>query len=198
MRRIVSAGLVLVLGCGGSMETDVRTQKGPTHFAGSSARFSLYDVWVVGTGGFESATGPFNQFALDVLDFPASCPTESTEALTGRHARLSLWIMAVKTEPIAPRRYALGSALDGGLPQAGAEYSQFEASCFGPALPGVSGAIDLSRMDDTSAEGSVEVTLYDGTTLQGDFVATRCPLPPGISPLPDGGYDIPPPRPWCQ
>jgi hypothetical protein len=69
----------------------------------------------------------------------------------------------------------------------------FENGCGGVARIGVSGAVDFSRLDSNTAEGVLDLTLRDGSHVTGEFVASRCPPPPGISPLPDGGYPIPAP-----
>ena len=195
MRRIVIAGLVLALGCGGSEGTDVRSS-GPTSFQGSSAIFSVSDGYLAQPDRLGGP--PVSALDLAVLDFPAACGGSDGGIPSGRHGLLSVTLGRLKPEAIGPGIYRLAGDIDAGSAQA--YFHPFESSCGGNTLGGVSGQIELSRLDEGTAEGTLDVNLLDGTRLEGPFVAGRCP-PVTISPLPDGGYPqlpVVPLCPWAQ
>ena len=72
-------------------------------------------------------------------------------------------------------------------------YSNWRPECLAQWTPVTGGRVDLSQLTETEARGFMSAALYDGTLIEGEFVAHRCPAVfPDFS---DGG--IPEPFPRC-
>jgi hypothetical protein len=189
VRRIVITYVLFGLACGSS-QTDVRGT-GPSSFQGTSAIFLLTDVSSPGEGPYF----PSSNLVLEMSDLPLSCDGSGAAIPPGRHGLLTFWINKLGPDGIGPGTYSLGVVQDGGTTQTVASFFPYEASCNGLPLPGT-GEIHLQRVDDGSAEGDLDVRLYDGTILGGTFAADRC-RPVVISPALDGGSPASPPLPLC-
>ena len=198
MRRIVTAGAIVALACGGALETDVQTRAGPTDFRGSSALFALGDSYVIDGNATLTSGRPISILQLVISDLPSSCSGTDAGIPPGRHGSLNVTLERDRPDTVGPGTYRFR---DSSSPTAAmVAFYPFEASCDGFTLFDVGGDIELWRLDEGSAEGKIDVSLHDGTRLEGTFVASRCPLW-GISPLPDGGYgQVSPPVicPWAQ
>ncbi|MGZ6071916.1 MAG: hypothetical protein ACXWK8_11920 [Myxococcaceae bacterium] len=188
MRQLVSAGMVLVLGCSGSPETDVRST-GPTSFQGSSALFSLADAVVSGIPVELGNDGvPVSILNLEIADAPLSCARPDAGQFFPRYSTLGVTITRRKPGVVTAGRYEVDLTGDAGTALVSVSLVPFEAGCLGPIRVGLSGSVEFSRVDESAAEGSLDVSLHDGSRVQGAFAARRCSPPPGVSPLPDGGY----------
>jgi hypothetical protein len=126
-------------------------------------------------------------FEVGISDFPRSCVGSDAGIPAGRHGWLGVSIEKPKPDAVGPGTYVVAGDFSGTTTTVSASFFPYEASCDGFPVPGMTGQIRLAHVDETSAEGVVDLTLDDGTRLEGAFAATRCPPPPGIGPLPDGG-----------
>ncbi len=200
MRRIVIAGLLLGVACGGGMETDVRTRSGPTQFAGKNAVFFMYDAWVTGIAvdladGGVNTSGPLAITALElyVQDAPWSCWLSDAGSPPADVAQVIFDMYRPKPAPFSTGDYALGGTArpDGGDWSIGI-YLDWHPECLAQDSHLTGGKVTLSSLTEEEAQGWMFVSLDDGTQLEGDFVARRCPAM--FTPPPDGGYPAPLPR----
>ena len=179
--------LLLISGCGDGTGTDIRTTAGPKQFAGISAHFSMGTIYLLTPEGALGTT-PATQMDLDIFESTASCPDPAADAgagiLTLPSRVLSLSVSTVQPRPLTAGIYDL-PANDATF-QTGAWLQERHGSMVDSVLA-TQGRIELARMDP-EAEGTVDLTLVDGTHLSGTFRATRCHRvcfgPSG----PDGGY----------
>jgi hypothetical protein len=175
--------LLVVFACGEGSGTDIRTTAGPTRFAGSSAHSSMGPVYLSTSDGALGTT-PATEIDLDVFESPVGCPDPSADEGTGGPIRwLRLSVLTVDPRPLTAGTYDL---------PANDPTSQTAASLQEPeglavrSVFATQGHIQLDRIDPET-EGSVELTLVDGTQLSGSFRATPCRRV-CIGPGPDGGY----------
>jgi hypothetical protein len=208
MRRIVIASLLLALGCGegAPSATDVRTRSGPTQFAGKYAVFFEYDAWVssisvtldgdAGTGGGLDDAVPITAFDLYLMDAPWSCSSLDGGPQPARDVAEVIWsISRPKPRPISAGEYPFGGTALATADWSNGEYLDWRPECLAQSTTITGGSVTLSKVTETEAQGSMSASLYDGTLIEGDFVATRCPAVFPAWPEPDGG--IPEPLPPC-
>lgn len=211
MRRIVIASLLLALGCGEGdpTATDVRTRSGPTQFAGKYAVFFQYDAWVSsisatldGDGGTTGDTGggldeamPITAFDLYVMDAPWSCSSLDGGPQPARDVAEVIWsISRPKPRPITAGEYPFGGTDLATADSSNGNYLDSRPECLAQWTAVTGGSVTLSRVSETEARGAMSALLHDGTLIEGDFVATRCPA---VFPAwPDGG--VPEPFPRCE
>jgi hypothetical protein len=202
VRRSVIVGLLLAIACSGASETDVRTRSGPTQFAGRYAYFLMYDAWVssidaeFGGDGGTSTSDPLPITALDlyVRDAPWSCSDLADRPQSPGDVAEVIWSLnRPKPRVFAVGDYALpGNSSDGG-DWSSASYSDLRPDCLAQLSVVTSGSVTLSGLSESEAQGFMSGSLFDGTHIDGEFVATRCPAVfPDYS---DGG--IPEPLPLC-
>jgi len=205
MRRIVSAILLLALACGegGQIATDVRTRSGPTQFAGKYAVFLQYDAWVSsisatldgdgGTGPGLDPAVPITAFDLYVMDAPWSCSAPQGGPQGVRDVAEVVWsIDRPKPRSVGAGEYPFGADLATDESSLG-NYYDWRPECLAQWTTVTGGSVTLSQVTETEAHGFLSASLLDGTVIQGDFVATRCPAVwPDLS---DAG--IPEPFPRC-
>ena len=167
MRRLACLwGVLLAASACGGGRTDVRTRSGPTVFAGTTSYFALRTVTVEGPGG-----EPMNAkvFILEILESPDGCgPRPGVSPYPG--AVLSVWLYAPEGDSIRPGTFQITRSTSGSGGWAG--YSKFPM-----VLSAVSGEFELGRLAAEAAQGTVDVTLQDGTRLDGEFSAAPCPVP---------------------
>ena len=87
---------------------------------------------------------------------------------------LSVTIARPESTSITPDRYPIAQAV--AIDHAWVTYSHQEPAG-NVMFPGISGTFDLVHLSDSAAEGSLDVTLIDGTRLEGEFSAGPCPGP---------------------
>ena len=169
MRHIVSGVLVLAFGLGCGTEsgtTAVQSRGGPTSFTGISAQFA--------SGGGALGNQPVTILRVAIYEKPLWCtPTDAGTAPTTFAALLvevARWGAAPAFEGTFPITVPEPAMTD----RASALYYTFENDQPDITLQGTSGRLELRRVDQAAAEGTVDVTLEDGTQLQGDFSATVC------------------------
>lgn len=196
MRRTVIAGLLIGAACGSATETGVRTRSGPTSFEGKYATFLMYDAIVDEIGanledGGTMLRGPIGvtAFDLDIQDAPWSCWEPDAGPPPKDVARV-IWSMSrLKPTAFPTGDYAVGAApgLDPIEWSAGI-YLDWRPDCLAQQSALTGGKLSVSSLTGEEAQGWISVTLEDGTLLEGEFIARRCPAV--FSPPPDGGYVV--------
>jgi hypothetical protein len=156
-------GLLLV-SCGNG--TDVHTLSGPTQFSGRSARFSS-GPWT-GVSAAPDGGPPMNEFVLLISDVELPC---DSRGLPPSVDLVGLVILTSAPEQVTVGTYQLSGFREDWLWY----YSQWRGLPEPYSLDIDPGRLDLRRLDDSGAEGSVDLTLTDGTRLGGGFSARRCP-----------------------
>jgi len=204
MRQIVIPVLMLVatIGCGGGSETDVRTRSGPTQFTGKYAVYFQYDAWVSSIsasfddpdGGSSSQDFPITSFELYVMDAPWDCSGVDGGPQPVRDVAELIWsINRPKPRSLTTGVYPFGGAGLATTDWSGGTYFDWRPECLAQWTPVTGGSVTLSRLTEAEAQGFVSASLYDGTRIDGEFAATRCPA---VFPTwPDGG--IPESLPRC-
>jgi len=168
MRRLAWVGaLLLAAACGGGA-TDVQTRSGDIAFAGTTAYFFTARAAI---GLPDGGTVPINLLQLDIHASADGCgPWQGVVPPT--RSVLAVSLIRPEPTPVTSGRYpvSLQTVIDG----AWVSFTHQEPAG-GIVLPGVSGQIDLARVSETTAAGSVDVTLQDGSRMEGDFSASPCP-----------------------
>jgi hypothetical protein len=168
MRRIVISVLALVgsLACGGDgeKETDVRTRSGPTQFNGVSAQFRR-------THGSSPGVS-FQELAVGVFDIPPWCYPADGGAGPPAVSTLVIEIVRQGVDPVGTGTWPASPPGTGLFDGAIVTYQRIAAGQPDVFLKVSSGSVTVSRADDTAAEGEVDLTLEDGTHLDGRFSAT--------------------------
>ncbi len=178
--------LLVIAACGEGSGTDIRTTAGPTRFTGSSAYFSMGQVFLATSEGALGTT-PATKIDLDIFESPAGCPDPAADAGAGvlplPSRALQFSVLTVQPRPLTAGTYDI-QANDPTAETAAwlQEPDGFAVNSF----YATEGHIDLARID-SEAEGSVELTLINGTHLSGSFRATRCRRV-CFAPGSDGGY----------
>src|SRR5262249_44879532 len=155
-----------VLGCGGSLETDVRTRSGPTIFNGISARFTLVSGTVA---PLDAGPSPVNFLFVDVYDSADWC--NPADGGTPEHPFSRLELSLSKPQPTLinagshPLSDSTVGAVDGWL----ASFAHING--VSGVLNGTSGQLELERLTSDVAEGSLDLVLQDGTRIEGPFLA---------------------------
>lgn len=177
MRKVVSAGIIagvllVALACGdlriANGHTDVRTRSGPVSFAGTVAYFFRSQGIL---GPVDAGPDPVNHLNIEIHESSDGCGPRPGVNLAAR----SIFYISVASplsEPITTGRYpvAFGPSFDHSF----AGYVHQE-EFGGILLSALSGELDLLRLSDDSVQGSIDVTLQDGTQIAGDFSAAPCP-----------------------
>jgi len=180
------AVLLAISGCGEGSGTDVRTTAGPSQFAGSSAHFAMGPEFI-STSGAALGTTAATELDVDVFESPTDCPDPTADAGSGvpsvPSSALRLSVLTVQPRPLTAGTYDVQT--NDPTAEVRAWLQKPEGFAFG-LYAATQGQIELSQIG-TEAEGSVDLTLVDGTHLSGTFRATRCRrvcFAPGL----DGGY----------
>lgn len=163
---LVLAALVLAIGCGGSVDTDVQSGSGPTRFHGVSAQFGHRQ------GGSEEQ--PVRLLAIGIYDVPLWCSAADAGTAPETLAVLLIEIVKFSVEPVGVGTYSLYRH-DGVLKEGSTAY--FYTLPWGPAaasVEGASGRVTMSRVDTSAAEGDLDLILEDGTHIEGPFSAIDC------------------------
>jgi hypothetical protein len=161
MRRLVSAVLlVLWLGCGGANGTDVRSENGPTRFTGTSSAFVRTQ---------ESVSGqPVRALYVGIFELPPGCSASDAGA-PGTYGTITVGIVRPGTDPVGPGSWSPTRNVPGLLDGAFAQYQKWIDGQLSFFLEAVSGSIKLTRADDVTVDGELDVMLDDGTQLRGHF-----------------------------
>ena len=167
MRRRVTTALVLgAVACGGATDTDVRTRSGPTRFAGTSA-------WVF-SGPWSGVADPadagqsINLFELLISDVPVPCSASGGNPPMFAAVNVSIYTQA--PDQVVPGTHVFDGQVDFLW-----FYYLWQGQPESPVIPVSSGRLELRRLDESGAEGSVDLILTDDTHLEGRFSAERCP-----------------------
>ena len=169
MWRCVLVGSVLLgaVSCGGG-KTDVRSVSGEIAFTGTTAYFFTSRGAIAPP---DAGATPVNVLVLEVHESAEGCgPWPGV--VPPDHAILSVTVDRPQSISIRPDSYPIANTpgFDG------AWVTYFHENPSGDLmLSGVSGVFDLKALSDTAAAGSLDVTLQDGTRMEGDFSAGPCP-----------------------
>lgn len=169
MQRIGWVGTVLLATACGGRATDVQTRSGDVAFAGTTAYFLTTTRAAIGLP--DGGTVPINLLQLDIHASADGCGPWQGVVPPARSV-LAVSLIRPEPTPITPGRYSV--SLDTVIDGAWVLFTHQEPAG-GIILPAVSGQVDLARLSETAAAGSVDVTLQDGSRLEGDFSASPCP-----------------------
>ena len=166
MRRFGYLGALLIAVACGGRKTDVRTQSGPISFNGTNAYF------LSGTGTLTAPDGgsvPASYLQIEIRESAEGCqPSPGVTPPT--RSILTVGMTGPVDRSVPPGQYPI--FLPPSLGKAAAVY--FHQDPVGSILlNAVSGDVDLGSTG-TTADGSVDVTLQDGTRISGDFTASPC------------------------
>ena len=205
MRPALVAGVLLALACGGAPTTNVQTRSGPVQFQAGNARFvmsgaAIYPTTTLPDGGTDFGT-PLEGtgFNLTIADAAWNCWDASPGPPPTTINALNWEVIRLNTGTVPTGSYAAVSAFDPANPvgSTGGGYAERRGACLSRHEVLGGGTVSIDHLDDQTAQGSVTVTLDDGTRIEGPFVARRCdfiglqiamasegalPLPPCTSP----------------
>ena len=178
----------------------MRTRNGPGNFEGKFAVFRLSEVSISGIGadldGGSTSTGLLaaTSFRLDIGDFPPWCGQTDAGTLPDRIRSLTVEVNRLHPRTVTTGDYAFGVNAGDPTEWPHGWFAESRATCYGPASYITTGKFSLARLTDSEAQGDLSVTLTDGTVLEGEFLASKCPPLPGFSPDLDS---YPAPLPPC-
>ncbi len=137
---------------------------------------------------------PITAFDLYVMDTPWSCSSLDGGPQPARDVAEIIWsISRPKPRPISAGEYPFGGTALATADWSNGNYVDSRPECLAQWTPITGGSVTLTQVSETEAQGAMSAALYDGTMIEGDFVATRCPA---VFPAwPDGG--VPEPLPHC-
>jgi hypothetical protein len=148
-----------------------RANRQRTHllsFHGTSARFEYwFNYFIYADGG----AGLADALEVDIINVGVFCPRETPP---GDYDALSVVLLYPSPDSVTTGTYALGPERP--PPEGNAVLDKSRGAEPSHSLLSTSGQMVLSRLTSSEAQGSVDVSLNDGTRLRGDFSARFCPL----------------------
>lgn len=163
----------MTVACGSDLpaqigRTEVRTRSGSIAFAGTTAYvFRSQSI----LGPVDAGPDPVNFLDIEIHESPEGCGAQLGIGQTARSI-VSIALASPLSQAIKTGRYpvAFGPSFD----HSWAGYVHQE-EVVGTILSASSGALDLVQLSDTTAQGSIDLTLQDGTQVAGEFSAGPCP-----------------------
>ena len=143
------------------------SESGPTTFRGISARSGQFD------GGTDFS--PSRLLVIWVADRDLPCGSSANPGVSTDF--LTIEVIRHGTDPVGPGTYPVAPHTDVVLSSEEQAIAWFSTV---PPSPGASwrwadaGTVTLARVAAGSTEGTVDVTLQDGSRMRGSFSAPRC------------------------